>query len=79
MPQLPIVPFGDAAAIILPVDVLESLGLHIGDILDVTGGDDILFSGRARIQLAVNSWKPLPKKCLSAGRMPTGGLRKAGR
>jgi antitoxin component of MazEF toxin-antitoxin module len=36
MPQLTIVPHGESAAVILPAAVLESVGLHIGDILDVS-------------------------------------------
>jgi antitoxin component of MazEF toxin-antitoxin module len=39
MPQLTIVPHGDSAAVILPAAVLESAGLHIGDVIDVTLGD----------------------------------------
>ena len=39
MPQLPIVPMGDSAAIVLPASVLESVGLRVGDLVDVTVGD----------------------------------------
>jgi antitoxin component of MazEF toxin-antitoxin module len=39
MPQLTIVPHGDSAAVILPAAVLESAGLHVGDVLEVTLGD----------------------------------------
>ena len=39
MPQLPIVPLGDSAAVVLPASVLESVGLRIGDVVDVTVGD----------------------------------------
>lgn len=39
MPQLTIVPHGDAAAVILPAAILESVGLHVGDVVDVTLGD----------------------------------------
>lgn len=39
MPQLTIVPHGDAAAVVLPVGVLESIGLRIGDVLEATFGD----------------------------------------
>jgi antitoxin component of MazEF toxin-antitoxin module len=36
MPQLTIVPHGDAAAIVLPAPILESIGLGIGDSLEAT-------------------------------------------
>ena len=39
MPQLTIVLHGDSAAVILPAAVLESVGLHVGDVVDVTVGD----------------------------------------
>lgn len=39
MPQLTIVSHGDSAALVLPVEFLESVGLHIGDVVDVTLGD----------------------------------------
>ncbi|HKI33036.1 MAG TPA: AbrB/MazE/SpoVT family DNA-binding domain-containing protein [Gemmataceae bacterium] len=39
MPQLTIVPHGDSAAVVLPAKVLESVGLRIGDVVDVTVGD----------------------------------------
>jgi antitoxin component of MazEF toxin-antitoxin module len=39
MPQLTIVPHGEAAALILPPAVLESAGFHVGDTIDVTLGD----------------------------------------
>jgi antitoxin component of MazEF toxin-antitoxin module len=39
MPQLTIVPHGDSAAVILPAAFLESAGLRVGDVLDVTVGD----------------------------------------
>ncbi|HZY85553.1 MAG TPA: AbrB/MazE/SpoVT family DNA-binding domain-containing protein [Gemmataceae bacterium] len=39
MPQLPIVPLGDSAAVVLPASVLESVGLRIGDLVDLTVGD----------------------------------------
>ena len=39
MPQLTIVAHGDSAAVVLPVEVLESVGLRIGDVVDVTLGD----------------------------------------
>ncbi len=39
MPQLTIVPHGDSAAVILPAVLLESVGLRIGDVVDVTVGD----------------------------------------
>jgi antitoxin component of MazEF toxin-antitoxin module len=39
MPQLPIVPLGDSAAVVLPASVLESVGLRVGDVVDVTVGD----------------------------------------
>jgi antitoxin component of MazEF toxin-antitoxin module len=34
--QLPVISVGDSAAVILPLAVLESLGLKIGDVMDVT-------------------------------------------
>ena len=39
MPKLTIVPHGDSAALILSAAVLESIGLRIGDVVDVTLGD----------------------------------------
>ena len=39
MQQLTIVPHGDSAAVILPAAILESIGLRIGDVVDVTLGD----------------------------------------
>jgi antitoxin component of MazEF toxin-antitoxin module len=39
MPHLTIVPHGDAAALVLPAGVLESVGLRIGDVVEVTLGD----------------------------------------
>ena len=39
MPQLTIVPHGDSAAVVLPTSVLESFGLHIGDVLEATLGE----------------------------------------
>jgi antitoxin component of MazEF toxin-antitoxin module len=36
MRQLTIVPHGDAAAVVLPTAVLESIGLRIGDVLEAT-------------------------------------------
>lgn len=39
MPQIPIIPHGDAAALVLPADLLESLGLRVGDAVDVVVGD----------------------------------------
>lgn len=39
MPQLTIVPHGDCAAVILPTAILESVGLRVGDVVDVALGD----------------------------------------
>lgn len=39
MPQLSIVSHGDEAAFVLSKSVLESIGLHIGDTVDVTLAD----------------------------------------
>ena len=39
MPQLTIIPHGEGAAVVLPAAVLESLGLHIGDVVDVSLAD----------------------------------------
>ncbi len=39
MPQLPIVSLGDTAAVVLPPEVLESIGLRVGDLVDVALGD----------------------------------------
>ncbi len=39
MPQLTIVPHGDSGAVILSAAVLDSVGLHIGDVVDLTVGD----------------------------------------
>jgi antitoxin component of MazEF toxin-antitoxin module len=42
MSQLTIVSFGESAAVVLPRDVLQSLGVQIGDVLDATLGDQKL-------------------------------------
>ncbi|HJT78763.1 MAG TPA: AbrB/MazE/SpoVT family DNA-binding domain-containing protein [Gemmataceae bacterium] len=39
MPQLTLVPHGDSAAVILPAALLESVGLRVGDVVEVTLGD----------------------------------------
>lgn len=39
MSHLTIVPHGNSAAVVLPTEVLESVGLRIGDAVDVTVGD----------------------------------------
>ncbi len=39
MAQLKIVPHGDAAAVVLPDTLLKSLGLRIGDTVDVNTKD----------------------------------------
>ncbi len=39
MPQLTIVAHGDSAAVVLPSELLESVGLRIGDAVNVTLGD----------------------------------------
>ena len=39
MTQLTIVHHGEAAAVILPATVLESMGLQIGDVLEATSGE----------------------------------------
>ncbi len=42
MPQLPIVSHGDTADVVLPASILEVVGLHIGDLLEVTVSDQQL-------------------------------------
>jgi len=42
MPQLTVVSHGDGAAVIFPKAVLESIGLQIGDAIDVTIEDRTL-------------------------------------
>ena len=39
MPQLTIVPHGDSGAVVLSAALLESIGLRIGDVVDVTLSD----------------------------------------
>lgn len=39
MIQLSIVPHGDAAAVVIPAEILEAAGLRIGDVLDVSLSD----------------------------------------
>ena len=39
MPQLTLVPHGDSAAVVLPAAVLETLGLRVGDVVDITLAD----------------------------------------
>ena len=36
MSQVPIVPLGESAAVVLPASVLEAMGLRIGDVVEVT-------------------------------------------
>jgi antitoxin component of MazEF toxin-antitoxin module len=36
MTQLSIVPHGASAAVVIPPDILEAVGLRIGDVVDVT-------------------------------------------
>jgi antitoxin component of MazEF toxin-antitoxin module len=36
MPQITIVPHGDSAAVVLSNEVLEAVGLRIGDVLEAT-------------------------------------------
>jgi antitoxin component of MazEF toxin-antitoxin module len=56
MTQLTLVSQGDSAAVVLSTAVLESVGLHVGDIVDVTVGDR---------QLILRSTEALRgKKCL---------------
>ena len=42
MSQVTIVPLGDAAAVVLPEAVIESIGLRIGDKMDLTVADQQL-------------------------------------
>jgi antitoxin component of MazEF toxin-antitoxin module len=42
MAQLTIISHGDAAAVVLPKAMLESIGLSVGDAIDVTLGDRLL-------------------------------------
>jgi antitoxin component of MazEF toxin-antitoxin module len=39
MPQLTVLPHGDSAALILPAAVLKSVGLRVGDVVELTLGD----------------------------------------
>lgn len=39
MTQLSIVAHGDAAAVVIPPEILEAVGLRIGDVLEVTLND----------------------------------------
>jgi len=39
MPQLPIVSLGASAGVVLPAEMLEALGLHIGDAVEITLND----------------------------------------
>ena len=39
MSQMKIVSHGDGAAVVIPTAVLESIGLHIGDAVDVSVGE----------------------------------------
>jgi antitoxin component of MazEF toxin-antitoxin module len=39
MPQLPIVSLGDSGGVLLPAEMLEALGLRIGDTVEVTLSD----------------------------------------
>jgi antitoxin component of MazEF toxin-antitoxin module len=58
MAQLTIIPHGDAAAVVLSKKVLESIGLQIGDLVDVDVGDRQLIlrplDDAARRQLIAN-------------------------
>ena len=42
MPQITIVSHGDGAAVVLPNAILESIGMQVGDMLDVTVSDQLL-------------------------------------
>lgn len=42
MTQLSIIPHGDAAAIVIPAEILAAAGLRIGDVIDVTCSDQQL-------------------------------------
>ncbi len=39
MLSTPIVALGDSAAVVVPLDVLKSVGLKIGDAVEITSGD----------------------------------------
>ena len=39
MSEVTIVPFGDGAAVVLPAAVMESIGVRIGDQVDLSVGD----------------------------------------
>ncbi len=39
MPQLTVVSLGDRAAVVLPPELLESLGLRVGDVVDAKVAD----------------------------------------
>ncbi len=39
MAQLSIISFGESAGIVIPTEMLESAGLRIGDVVDVTLSD----------------------------------------
>jgi antitoxin component of MazEF toxin-antitoxin module len=39
MTQLPVISYGDSSAVVLPAALLESLGLRVGDVVDVTVSD----------------------------------------
>ena len=39
MAQLPIVSHGESAAVVLPTTVLDAIGLHVGDVVEVTLAD----------------------------------------
>ena len=65
MPRLPIVPHGDSAAVILTAAVLESAGLHVGDVLDVTLGNGQLILRPAEDALSAICWRRLRRRCSS--------------
>jgi antitoxin component of MazEF toxin-antitoxin module len=39
MPQLTIIPHGNSAAVVLPAALLESIGLHVGDVVEATADE----------------------------------------
>lgn len=39
MSQVPIVSLGDSAAVVLPPDVLKSIGLQVGDVVELAVAD----------------------------------------
>ena len=68
MAQLTIVTHHDSAAVVLPPSVLESMGLQIGDVLELTLGDQQLLLRPAEAAVRRQRIKEITRSVLEARR-----------